>query len=164
MTLYTERTTIIPLIESDIPEILEMYLEPDSFKYINLHKDKSKEYYQVFLQDKIAANKKVLGFWSVRLHATNEFLGTVNLNQFQDSEITHVGCHLKSVAWNKGFATELMKELIKYGFEVRKLKAIHGIVEEGNIISAKLMKRLGFDFIKELIDKELKLNIYRCIR
>lgn len=164
MTLYTERTTITPLIESDIPEILEMYLEPDSFKYINPHKDKTKEYYQVFLQGKIAANKKVLGFWSVRLHATNEFLGTVNLNQFQDLEITHVGCHLKSVAWNKGFATELMKELIKYGFEVRKLKAIHGIVEEGNIISAKLMKRLGFDFLEELIDKEVKLNIYRCIR
>ena len=164
MTLYTERTTIIPLIESDIPEILEMYLEPDSFKYITPHKDKTREYYQVFLQGKIAANKKVLGFWSVRLHATNEFLGTVNLNQFQDSEITHVGCHLKSVAWNKGFATELMKELIKYGFEVRKLKAIHGIVEEGNLISAKLMKRLGFDFLEELIDKEVKLNIYRCIR
>mgnify|MGYP006168944819 FL=1 len=164
MTLYTERTTIIPLIESDIPEILEMYLEPDSFKFISPHKDKSKEYYQSFLQGKLAANKKALGFWSVRLNATNEFVGTVNLNQFQDSEITHIGCHLKSAAWNKGFATELMKELIKYGFEVRNLKAIHGIVEEYNIISAKLMKRLGFDFIEEIIDKKVKLNIYRCIR
>ena len=164
MKLYTERTTIIPLIESDIPEILEMYLEPDSFKFISPHKDKSKEYYQSFLQGKLAANKKALGFWSVRLNATNEFVGTVNLNQFQDSEITHIGCHLKSAAWNEGFATELMKELIKYGFEVRNLKAIHGIVEEYNIISAKLMKRLGFDFIEEIIDKKVKLNIYRCIR
>ena len=164
MTLQTERTTIIPLIESDIPEILEMYLEPDSFKFISPHKDKSKEYYQSFLQGKLAANKKALGFWSVRLNATNEFVGTVNLNQFQDSEITHIGCHLKSAVWNKGFATELMKELMKYGFEVRNLKVIHGIVEEGNIISAKLMKRLGFDFLEELIDKEVKLNIYRCIR
>ena len=164
MTLYTERTTIIPLIESDIPEILEMYLEPDSFKFISPHKDKSKEYYQSFLKGKLAANKKALGFWSVRLNATNEFVGTVNLNQFQDSGITHIGCHLKSAAWNKGFATELMKELMKYGFEVRNLKVIHGIVEEDNIISAKLMKRLGFDFLEEIMDKEVKLNIYRCIR
>ena len=164
MTLRTERTTIIPLSESDIPEILEMYLEPDSFKFISPHKDKSKKYYQVFLQGKLEANKKALGFWSVRLADTNEFLGTVNLNQFKDAEMTHIGCHLKNDVWNKGFATELMKELMKYGFEGRNLKAIYGIVEESNIISAKLMKRLGFDFLEEIMDKEVKLNIYRYIR
>lgn len=148
-------------MESDIPEILEMYVEPDSFKYIRPHKDKSKEYYQAFLQGKIEANQKTLGFWVVRLEETNEFIGTVNLNQFQNTDMTHIGCHLKTAAWNKGFATELMKELMNYGFEKRDLNAIHGIVEESNLISAKLMNGLGFSVFEERLDNGINLFIYR---
>ena len=164
MILHTDRTSIIPLSETDIPEILEMYGEPDSFKYILPHKDKSEAYYLKFLKGKIETNKQTLGIWTVRLKVNNEFIGTVNLNQFQNSEMTHIGCHLKTAMWNKGFATELMKELMKYGFEQRNLNAIHGIVEENNVISAKLMKVLGFNVFKERMDNGVNLIIYRKLK
>ena len=161
MHLGTERTIITPISENDIPEILEMYIEPDSFKYILPHKDKTNEYYLKFLKGKIETNKRTLGFWSVRVKDSNEFIGTVNLNQFQNSEMTHIGCHLKREAWNKGFATELMRELMKYGFEERNLNAIHGIVEESNTVSSKLIKTLGFSILEERMDQGVKLIIYR---
>ena len=161
MKLYTERTTISPISKKDIPEILEMYAEPDSFKYILPHKDKTEVHYQDFLNGKIESNNITIGFWTVRLKETNSFIGTVNLNQFQGTGMTHIGCHLKRTFWNKGFATELMIQLIDYGFENRNLKAIHGIVEENNLVSSKLMRSLGFELYKEKLDDEVKLKIYK---
>lgn len=157
----TERAIITPISETDIPEILDMYMEPDSFKYVRPHKDKSKAYYEEFLKGKINTNTTTLGFWVVRLKDSNEFIGTVNLNQFQNTGITHIGCHLKEAVWNKGYATELMRALMQYGFDTRKLTAIHGIVEESNQVSAKLMEKLGFEFFEERMDEEVRLMIYK---
>ena len=55
--------------------------------------------------------------------------------------MTHVGCHLKRDFWNKGFATELLTELLNYAFTERKLSEVYGIVDEENLVSKKLLKK-----------------------
>ena len=87
MILETTRTTITPLAKSDIPEIMEMYHEPDSNKFIPPLLDKNEDYYIDFLNKKIEYNKNEIGFWTVRHTTDNAFIGTVNLNQFADTEL-----------------------------------------------------------------------------
>ena len=144
MVLSTARTIIRPLLIEDIPIILEMYQEPDSFKYIAPHKNKSLEYYQNFLESKIKLNRNEIGFWVVLSKENKHLIGTVNLNQFMDTSMAHVGCHLSRKFWNKGFATELMNALIDYGFSVRKLNEIYAIIEVDHFVSIKLFEKLFF--------------------
>ena len=160
MKLISVRTIINPISLQDLAEILEMYQEPDSFKYIAPHKDKSIAYYQNFLNGKIEANKLQNGFWVVRDNNSNEFIGTVNLNQFMQTDMFHVGCHLRTKFWNQGYAKELCEVLIEYGAKVMMLSEIHGVVEDGNIVSTKLMKSLGFELKEAKVIDECLLNIY----
>lgn len=106
-------------------------------------------------------NKTVLGFWTVRDLESNEIIGTVNLNQFKGSDIIHIGSHLAQNYWNKGFGTELLQELIDYGFNIRKLKYIHGIMSPDHIVSKKLLTKLGFDLMKEFENDGETLHLYR---
>jgi len=161
MILKTTRTTITPLAESDIPEMMEMYREPDSNKFIPPLFDKDDDYYNDFLSTKIENNKSDVGFWTVRDLTQNTFIGTVNLNQFADTNMIHIGCHLKRDFWNQGYAYELMSRLRDHGIEDKQLSAIHGIFNEEHIVSAKLLKKLKFTFFESRIENEKQLNIYR---
>jgi ribosomal-protein-alanine N-acetyltransferase len=161
MNLSTQRTTILPIQEKDIPDILEMYIEPDSFKYIGPLANKTVTFYTEFLQKKITTNKTEVGFWVVREKKNNSFIGTVNLNQFQDSVMTHIGCHLKSEHWNKGYAKELVKELLNYGTSNRKLEEIFGVFDVDNTVSRKLLEGLGFKPFEKRQIQDKEVNIYR---
>lgn len=161
MQLRTARTFITPISENDFSEILEMYNEPDSFKFITPLLDKDDAFYLEFLKGKVETNKSILGFWTVRDRTTNNFIGTVNLNQFKNSEIIHIGSHLSNKFWNKGFSTELLPALIDYGFNVRKLEYINAILSIDHIVSKKLLTKLGFEFFEEFEIEGEVLHLYR---
>ena len=149
MILQTERAILTPLSKADFSEILSMYSEADSNKFIPPLLNKTEDYFIQFLEGKVKVNEHTVGFWTVRSKNNNEYIGTVNLNQFKDTSINHIGAHISKKFWNQGYAFELLKELMNYGFQVRKLDAIHGIVSEDHHVSKKLLNRLGIVFLKE---------------
>jgi len=95
MTLATARTISTPLVKEDFDTLIEMYLEPDSNKYIKPLNDKSREFYLDFLNEKLSQNEIAIGFWGVRSSTTNAIIGTTNLNFFEPIGAYHIGCHFK---------------------------------------------------------------------
>ena len=159
--ISTSRTQIRPLKEKDFEPLISMYLEPESNKYIAPLRNKNKDFFNEFLNKKLNQNKSIQGFWVVLEKNTNEIIGTVNLNLFQPLTVTHIGCHLKKEFWNKGFASEILRTIIEYGFIERGLEEIYGIVEVDNQVSKKLMKKLEFQFYKAEILDSIELEIYK---
>lgn len=145
----------------DIPKIIQMYKELDSFKYVKPFQGKSIEFYQNFLNAKILYNKDSIGFWTVTTKDKNEFIGTVNLNQFASTTMTQLGCHLKRDFWNQGYASELLGRILEYGTGILKLNEIFGLFEKENIASKKLLEKLHFKpfEIKSILDT--KVNVYK---
>ncbi len=160
MLLTTERTNIRPLAMKDFKALVNMYLEPDSNKYVAPLRDKTEQFYLEFLNKKLLQNQEKQGFWVVELKTSHEIIGTVNLNFFEPLSIYHVGCHLMRAFWNKGLATELLLELIQYAKDVG-VGEIHGIVQKENQVSLKLLKRLGFEFHREEILNGDSLEVYQ---
>ena len=48
---------------------------------------------------------------------------------------------------------------MNYGFETRGLKSLHGVYEKKHIVSAKLMKQLGFSFLETMPFGDTDVNI-----
>lgn len=159
--LTTQRAIIRPLEENDFEALIEMYLEPDSNKFIAPLRDKNKNFYTTFLKTKIKNNQEKIGFWTVVETATNKIIGTVNLNYFEPLAIHHIGCHLKRNYWNLGFATELLHALIEYGKDQENYSPIHGLVESGNYASKKLMEKLGLTYSKTEWIKNSEILVYQ---
>jgi len=161
MILYSQRTVIKPIEESDISDIIKMYSEPDAFKYVKPFQDKSVEFFRDFLHQKITANKKEVQFWTVKTLTENVFIGTANLNKLADSDIIQIGCHLSREFWNQGFASELLEKVLNYGTNILKLNEIYGVFENENIASKKLLEKLDFVAFEEKEILQTKVNVFR---
>lgn len=161
--LSSKRTYVRPLEKGDFDTLLEMYYEPDSNKFIAPLLNKSLEFYKTFLHRKLEQNQRELGFWIALEKDTEHLMGTVNLNVFPPLSIYHVGCHLKAAYWGRGFATELLSVLIRYGFEEKGLTEIHGIFETDNMVSKKLMTRLGFNHDRTEMVEGTQLEVYKLL-
>jgi len=159
MKLFAKRTVLLPLSEHDFEDILKMYQEPDSAKFIAPLRTKGEAFFRGFLQQKIISNQEEVGFWVVRHKETNAFIGTGNLNLFSLKDVTHVGCHLSTKFWGNGFGYEVMNRLKHYGIDDLELEAVHGFVEEGHAASKAIMK-MGFKLIEQM-DAGVVLNNYR---
>lgn len=106
-------------------------------------------------------NQPEASFWTVRSKADGTFIGTINLNQFAQTGLIHLGCHLSRNFWQQGYASELMEALLRYGFEERKLGSIYGVFEKENTVSQRLLEKLGFrPYESRLIDGK-SLFVYR---
>ncbi|MCB0478281.1 MAG: GNAT family N-acetyltransferase [Crocinitomicaceae bacterium] len=153
--METKRTRITPLEEKHVEDVLEMYFEPDSWKYIKPHEGKDESYYRTFLNGKIEKNENEIGFWVV-FSKEGKFIGTINLNNFMDEAIIHMGVHLRRDIWGKGFATELMQRLLNYAQEEKQLSEVYAIIAEGNHASIKIFEKLGFSLKdKREVDGEI---------
>lgn len=165
MHLETKRATITFLKESDFEELLEMFLEKDSFKYIKPLKDKSKEEYLAFLQSKLKVNAqfKVMGYWVVREKGTNALIGTLNYYPMPESSgftFKHIGAHFSRDFWGQGYSKELLSRLIVYLQEELNEKEILAILESEHVVSKKMLASLGFAFLKfvQLGDETIEMH------
>ncbi|PHS08238.1 MAG: hypothetical protein COA88_07075 [Kordia sp.] len=161
MKLSSGRILICPLSKRDIPQILEMYLEIDAFKYVKPFQNKSSEFYFDFLNKKLNSDTKEVELWTVRKKEDNTFIGTANLSQFASTSMIQIGCHIKKNNWSKGYASETLTEILTYGTEIKKLNEIFGVFELNNIASKKILEKLNFKFSENKIFFETEVNVYK---
>ena len=162
-TLYTNRTVIRSLKLSDFQDIIDMYLEPDSNKFIPPLQNKTPEQYKVLLSGKINNNNNPegLGFWSVRTKENDRLIGTANLNIMNVLNIVHTGIHLRRSVWNMGFASEIISEMLDYGLNSLKLPEIYGICSANHIVSEKMLMKAGLVFQESIHLNGEELGIYK---
>jgi RimJ/RimL family protein N-acetyltransferase len=97
----------------------------------------------VFLND----TKKHIGTCSIRPRPTKK----------DDWEITYI---LKSEEWGKGYATEIARKLIEFGFEELKLNAVFATVDTDNSASIHVLEKVGMNHIRDEYDELGKFYVY----
>jgi len=81
-------------------------------------------------------------------------LGYCNLGSFDDASIrSEIGYGFNRDEWNKGYATEVIKVLVKFGFEVMNFNRIEATVTLGNEASIKAVKKQTL-FKRGFLEKE----------
>lgn len=162
LTLQTERTILSPLEENDFKDIILMYLEPDSNKFVPPLQNKSVEEYQALLQKKAAKNNHPQGhgLWTIRTKDTAEFIGTTNLNVQESLQLTHLGAHLARAAWGKGYATEVLTAVRDYAFEHLQLESIAALVDRQHHASKNMLTKIGMRYEKTVHLYGIEAAIY----
>jgi ribosomal-protein-alanine N-acetyltransferase len=81
-----------------------------------------------------------------------KFLGLVSLDKHHDGESTEVSYQLMPIAWRKGYATEVVKEVIHYSFTKLNLPRLIAETQTANKSSCKLLERVGMT-VKETVHR-----------
>jgi [ribosomal protein S5]-alanine N-acetyltransferase len=84
-----------------------------------------------------------LGVWQTVDRATGAPLGFHVLNNIQGETIIQIGYFLVKSAWGRGYATEMARALLRYGFIQLRLPSISGMAERDNVASHRVLRKIG---------------------
>ncbi|HEY8203772.1 MAG TPA: GNAT family N-acetyltransferase [Pyrinomonadaceae bacterium] len=146
-TIETERLRLRMFRPDDLDDLAAMFADPEVVKYVGEGKPASREEAAKAL-DSIIANwsKNGFGRWAAIDKATDAFIGFGGLRSlFGTPEVVY---HLAKENWGKGFATELGRAALRFGFEDRGFDRIVAITKPLNAASIHVLEKLGMKYEK----------------
>ncbi len=75
-------------------------------------------------------------------------LGYAGLQHLEGGKDVEIGYYLARRAWGNGFASELARELVRFGFEKLVLARIVAVVRPENDASKAVLRKAGLDFVE----------------
>ena len=150
MILQSERLTLKEVSWDDLENIHKLHSIPsvDEFNTLGIpeNEDVTEKVVQDMIDEQNTSPQKSYT-WNIILHKTNEFIGLAGMNLSRDKYRTgEIYYKLLPVHWGKGYATEVSKRLIKYGFEDFNLHRIEAGVALENKNSIKVLKKSGMTY------------------
>jgi ribosomal-protein-alanine N-acetyltransferase len=111
-------------------------------------------------------NEQRLGKFPIFLKSTGEFIGTCGLEPFEldGQREVELGYRLCLKYWGQGYAAEAAAEILKYGFGTLSRKKILAYALPQNRASLKILEKLGFQYLNDIIHAELPHKLYEFPR
>ena len=147
MQLTTIRLTLQELTLDDLENLHRLNSCPEVDEFNTLGIPKNEEETLQHLQRFIQALKVVPRAsynWKIVDRKTGDFIGAAGMNvsnnRFKLGEIYY---NILPEFWGNGYATEVGKGLVKFGFDELKLHKVEAGVQTENIRSIKVLEKLG---------------------
>lgn len=134
----TERCLIRELSLSDLPALYELYDKPGMTDYVEPLYDYETEleYQKAYIENMYGFYE--YGMWLVFSKETGELIGRAGL------EHNEMGYMIAPELWNRGYATEVCRFIIDYARENTDFEELYCRIDERNVASVRLAKKLGF--------------------
>lgn len=146
MILHTERLLIRPFEISDLDDVFEYSSTPNVGPNAGWKPHESKEE-TLKIMNEIFLNKE--NVWGIELKETKKIIGSIGLiddPKRQYSKVKMIGYAIGEDYWGKGFMTEAVHEVIKFGFKELKLAAISVYCYPFNERSKNIFKKCNFEY------------------
>lgn len=144
--LKTERCILRKIEQEDAPEILFLRSDKHIMRYLDREPMTSLEEAQIFIS-KIDESLSIGNgiSWGICLGDNSKLIGKIGLWRIiKEHHRAEIGYALHPHLWEKGIMSEVLKEVIRYGFDELKLHSIEANVNPKNEASIKLLERQNF--------------------
>jgi [ribosomal protein S5]-alanine N-acetyltransferase len=92
-------------------------------------------------------------------------IGSVGLNPFlRDEGIPEIEWAISPEYWGKGYATEIGRAMLAYGFEETSFPAIMGFAIPSHKASRRVKEKIGMTYLHDREDQGKMLSFYRVER
>ncbi|MFD2045072.1 GNAT family N-acetyltransferase [Ornithinibacillus salinisoli] len=170
-TFETNRLILRERTLEDIESCIEMDRDPEVVKYIpeiaNLVVGSStnEEEHRKFVKERIITEyPKGMGYWTIEKKGENkDFIGWIMLIPINmvGPEI-EVGWRLRRKYWGKGYATEAANEILRYAFDILKIKELVADIHHLNKGSRRVAEKIGLinkDMLKNNTNNHIRYSI-----
>lgn len=146
--LETERLLLRRMQKSDADDMYDYAKRPDTTRYLtwNPHPDRKFSYqYLVYLQQKYKQGD--FHDWAVVERESGRMIGTCGFTRFDyGNEAAEVGYVINPDFHGRGYATEALRRVIRFGFDYLNIHRIEAKYMEDNAASRRVMEKCGMTF------------------
>lgn len=143
--LETERCLIRETTPEDVEEFYQIYSDPAITRYMeDLYPEieQEKQYIREYIEKVYSFFE--FGVWTVVERASGSVIGRTGFAFREGYEEPELG-FIIGVPWQRrGYAEEVCRAVMEYGWEVLGFRQVQALVEPGNEASLKLCGKLGF--------------------
>lgn len=144
--IQTNRLLLRKMEIADAPVLYKYWSDEEVTKYMNIlsfESIKQAEDMIAFLNSLSVEGKAFR--WSIICKSNKQILGTCGFNNWdKENQRAEIGYELGKEHWGQGFMTEALSALISHGFEMMELNRIQALAEPANVLSRKILMKLGF--------------------
>ena len=135
--INTERAYLKLLIKRDYADILLMFEDNEAFQYIPHLENRTRDYYQRYLDDKLTITEEEKGYyWIARFKGNNDFIGCLNVTPISEKDPRiQIGWITRRQYWGQGLAKELAIGVFHYSSEKLKLREIYGFFDKEKLLN-----------------------------
>ena len=149
LVFETERLTVREYTVDDAPAAFEIYRDPEVWRYLAggdpyVSVEQARERLEQRVQR--YQERAPYGLWAVVVRDTRQLIGSVLLFPLENGSEVEVGYHFGRFAWGNGYATEVTRGAIRYGFDVLDLPSLCGVVFPENVASRRVLEKAGMTY------------------
>lgn len=164
----TERLLFTKPAEDDLQRFYEINADPET-NLFNPHGPMTQEYAQEAFDEMLKHwAKNNFGAWAIMKKANPSMVigfGGLSYRLYEEELKLNLGYRLDKSYWGRGYATELAKNAIQFGFDGLHKKEIFALVRPQNQASINVLKKSGMHLFGTLADipNEVESLIYKII-
>jgi RimJ/RimL family protein N-acetyltransferase len=148
-SIPTERLVLEDMNRDDLAPLQQLARDPRVMRYVLIWLEND-EQVAGFVQHAIEESQRPdrMGYiLAIRITGTREFAGFVMLEIDPGQKSTaEVGCILLPDYWKAGYASEILRALLRFGFGTLTLHRVYGKCDELNLPSAHVMEKGGLKY------------------
>ncbi|MFP2909895.1 GNAT family N-acetyltransferase [Pyxidicoccus sp. 3LFB2] len=142
-TLGTQRLRLHRVTPAHTDGFAALYAKPEVMRHLT-GKPRTRE-------ESVAHVAKMMGHWeaqgfglfAVTLHEAPDVIGRAGLCYLEDTGLVEIAYLFDTPLWGQGLATEVGRELLRWGFEELGLERIVGVANLENVASQAVLRKLG---------------------
>ena len=163
--LETPRLTLRHLEHSDLSALFALYRDPEIRQYFpdgTLTLEQTAEELRWFLHGHPEFPN--LGLWATVDRSSGEFLGRCGLLPWQidGQREVELAFLIDKSHWGQGLATEAASAIKGYARDTLDLQRIICLIMPGNTASARVARKVGMSFERELHFEGVSCHLYSC--
>lgn len=146
VTLTTEHLRLRRFTPDDFELVYRLHSDPDVTRFLGGVKDRAGV--EQLMAERILGyyeRHPGLGTWATIERSTGACVGMHVLNYIRGETIVQVGYILFREFWGRGYATEMARALLRYGFVDRGIPRIAGITDLDHVVSQRVLVKIGLE-------------------
>ena len=158
--LETNRLFVRESTVEDVDDFYRIYGEPSITYYMeDLFQNPEEE--KVYMQEYIRQMYGFYGFgmWTVILKEENRIIGRAGLNTREGYDLPELGFVIEKEYQKHGYAYEACEAILKYAKEELLFDKVQALVEAENRASVKLLQKLGFVYLKDVVENKIAYQL-----
>ncbi len=159
--LETERLILKLYTEKDKADLIALFTNPEVMKHVGdgvMTAEQAELWWEKLFNKFYPQGVKI---WAVFSKENSDYLGHAGIyprpTKKEDWEFVYFLCR---DAWGKGYATEIARKIIEYGFNELNLPEVFATVDNDHSASIRVLEKAGMSFLNFEYDEEGSFSVY----